>query len=257
MTEKSIVNISKALWAFQQNMPKVVKDKKAYGYKYADLKSIMDAALPILNRNGIIVVQKLGSSIENEADNISVCTTLIHVDSGETIESTISHPILINQGKTKQGKDQMTPIQAAGSVSTYLRRYAISAILGLVTEDDLDGNHPRGNDNGNGQQPKQQPQNQKQQMNDGYRNQQQQQQPGMMSDKQYKMICALANKAWTDENGNKLHYKEVSKKIHEVGERLMLSPTSKEWTIKDASAVIKEIQGIIDGNELPEGFGGY
>ena len=52
--------------------------------------------------------------------------------SGESFETTISADVASNKGS-------MSMIQAVGSVITYLRRYSLSAILGIVTDEDIDG----------------------------------------------------------------------------------------------------------------------
>lgn len=90
--------------------------------KYADLASVWDACRKPLSDNGISITQLLSN------DGIKViCTTVMMHESGEFIGSDFS----------------MTPKddspQAGGSCATYLRRYALQAIVGIAPDDD-DGN---------------------------------------------------------------------------------------------------------------------
>ena len=43
------------------------------------------------------------------------------------------------QSMTQGTNAKMSEIQAAGSIITYLRRYSLSSILGIVTDEDVDG----------------------------------------------------------------------------------------------------------------------
>ena len=54
-----------------------------------------------------------------------------HVETGEKITSRTAIPQGVKLGK-------MNDFQVLGSAITYLRRYALSAILGLVTDKDTD-----------------------------------------------------------------------------------------------------------------------
>lgn len=120
--------ILKGLAQFQASMPVIHKDSSGYGYKYASLDTVVRTILPLLRECGLSYAQPVGG----DGATISV-TTIIMAQDGGTIESTISAPI----GAGKAAK--MSDIQGAGSVITYLRRYSLSAILGLVTDEDTDG----------------------------------------------------------------------------------------------------------------------
>jgi hypothetical protein len=89
--------------------------------KYADLASVWDAIRKPLSENGLAVVQTGIPSVE--ADIISIETTLIH-NSGEFISGIMSAKLVKNDP------------QAVGSAVTYLRRYSLSAIVGVSPEDD-------------------------------------------------------------------------------------------------------------------------
>jgi hypothetical protein len=94
----------------------------AYKTKYATLESVLDATRKGREENALAVVQMPG----NAGPNIAVTTILGH-SSGQWIESTFA------VAPTKYDA------QGAGSVVTYLRRYALMSILGIAPEDD-DGN---------------------------------------------------------------------------------------------------------------------
>jgi hypothetical protein len=90
---------------------------------YATLASALEATKEGRSANGLALVQIPSNGAGN---NISVTTILGH-SSGQWLESTFSvAPLKFDA-------------QGAGSVVTYLRRYAAMAILGIAPEDD-DGN---------------------------------------------------------------------------------------------------------------------
>lgn len=124
-TSTTIGELSKALTAFQKAAPPIPKDKEAnvgsYSYKYADLASIWDKIRGILADNELSVMQS-PSSFQGE----QTLTTMIAHSSGEFVSDTMTLKIV-----------QDTP-QGQGSAITYARRYALSAMLGLVADDDND-----------------------------------------------------------------------------------------------------------------------
>ena len=88
--------------------------------KYADLNDVLEAVVPALNENGIVVLQPL---VNIDGKNF-VKTVLMH-ESGETFESLAE--IFCNK---------QNDAQAYGSGITYARRYALSSICGIGSEDD-------------------------------------------------------------------------------------------------------------------------
>jgi hypothetical protein len=88
--------------------------------KYADLNDVLSAVVPALNNNGIVLLQPL---VNIEGKNY-VKTVLMH-ESGETFES------LAEIFCTKQND-----AQAYGSGISYARRYSVSSICGIGSEDD-------------------------------------------------------------------------------------------------------------------------
>lgn len=113
----------KALAAFQAEVPNIYKNAKGYNYKFADLGEINDIIKPLLAKHGLGYAQPLQGT--------GVTTVLFHVDSGESITSTVEVP----QGVKLNG---MNDFQVLGSAITYLRRYSLSSMLGLITDEDAD-----------------------------------------------------------------------------------------------------------------------
>ena len=89
--------------------------------KYADLGSVWDACRDALHKNGLAVVQ-LSRIHENGAPVL--VTRIIH-SSGQHIEG--EYPLVC--------KDPNDP-QKLGSATTYARRYALAAAIGIIQEDD-------------------------------------------------------------------------------------------------------------------------
>jgi hypothetical protein len=125
-------DLAAALVAFQASAPSINKGRTAliptksggsYSYKYADLSDIWDSIREPLKANNLAVTQSLtgGSS-----GFMGIRTTIWH-KSGQNISDTVDLAI-----------NSRTP-QEVGSQVTYFKRYALSALLGLSTEDDDDG----------------------------------------------------------------------------------------------------------------------
>lgn len=119
----SITNLSKALITFHVKVDKIKKDAKNPFFKstYASLSSILEGINTPLIESGLTFSQF--PTGEN-----GLTTILIHGESGEFIQSTYD---------MKPVKDDP---QGRGSVLTYQRRYALSAVLGLNIDEDDDAN---------------------------------------------------------------------------------------------------------------------
>ena len=126
--EKSntIAKLTSALVKFQAevNNPVNTKVNTFLKNKYAPLDVVLNTVRPILTKHGLSIFQEA----TNEADDkISVITTLFCEDEWLTTE-----PIAVKPEKQNS--------QQIGSAITYLRRYTLSAALGISSEDDNDGN---------------------------------------------------------------------------------------------------------------------
>jgi hypothetical protein len=116
-------HLFKSLAEFQQEVPTIHKATQGYGYTYADLPKIFEVINPLLKKHGLGFTQLI-----NGTELVSI---VFHVESGETIESKTAIP----QGVALKG---MNDFQVLGSAITYLRRYALSSILGIVSDKDTD-----------------------------------------------------------------------------------------------------------------------
>lgn len=125
-------NLFKALANFQQECPTIHKGTKGYGYSYSDLPTIFNVINPLLKNNGLGFTQLVN-------DN-TIKTILFHCETGETLES---ETVIPNEVKLKG----MNDFQVLGSAISYLRRYAISSMLGLVTDKDIDADGEQVNKN--------------------------------------------------------------------------------------------------------------
>jgi hypothetical protein len=126
---ESIKNLAQALLQFHAKMGKISKDSDNpfFKSKYAGLPTILEGIKEPLKESGLVFIQLPSGS--------NLTTILMHGESGEWIESTAElRPV-------KQDP------QALGSAITYMRRYALGAILGLNIDEDDDGNAASGLDN--------------------------------------------------------------------------------------------------------------
>jgi hypothetical protein len=134
-TSEQIDKISPALVKAQGELSHAIKDatNPHFKTKYADLGAVWDAAKPVLKANKLAALQDVVS-----ADGaLGVRTRLLH-ESGQWIEF---DPPMIRLDKPNA--------QGAGSALTYGRRYSLSAALGVVADEDDDGN-AASNGNGSG-----------------------------------------------------------------------------------------------------------
>lgn len=119
-------DLAAALAKAQAVMKHAVKDadNPFYKSKYADLASVAEACREALASNGLSVVQ---GTQKGDGPAIHLDTMLLHT-SGQWMRSTLT------MTPTKQDP------QGIGSCITYARRYSLSAICGIATEEDDDGN---------------------------------------------------------------------------------------------------------------------
>lgn len=124
---EEIAELAKALVAFQGevNNPKNSTANSFFNSKYAPLPDVLNVVRPLLSKHGLCVVQ---SPSNGEGGTIVISTLLLHT-SGQWIEA---DPLVLKPEKTNP--------QGAGSAITYGRRYTLSALLAVCSEDDDDGN---------------------------------------------------------------------------------------------------------------------
>jgi len=127
----TISKIAVALVAAQRDMKTIAKDSQNPHYKsrYASLDGIVEAIRPVLAAHKLAVVQGACDPIldaDGAVAGFTVETMLIH-ESGEWLSNAAVMPLTKNDA------------QGAGGAMTYGRRYGLSALLSLATDDDDDG----------------------------------------------------------------------------------------------------------------------
>jgi hypothetical protein len=121
----SIKELATAMAKAQAEIKAALKDSKNPHFKssYADLTSVWDACRTALTKNGLSVVQIPGF----DANDVWLETMILH-SSGESLS-----------GRYPLRPSQQTP-QGYGSALTYARRYSLAAMVGVVADEDDDGN---------------------------------------------------------------------------------------------------------------------
>ena len=120
-------SLASALLCVQQALQPAAKDGKNpyHATRYATLNSIMASCRELLISHGILLTQMpVVQPVELGQNVLALETRLTHVDTGEYLASTAIVPL-----------PKADP-QGLGSAITYARRYALCAILGIITEDD-------------------------------------------------------------------------------------------------------------------------
>lgn len=121
-----IRELAQALIKVQEQLQPATKDANNpfTKSKYATLNSIMDSCRDALLSNGIWLCQY---PVPTEPGYLGLVTKLTHAESGQWQSSLAVVPL-----------PKADP-QGVGISMTYIRRYALSAMLGIVTEEDTDG----------------------------------------------------------------------------------------------------------------------
>lgn len=117
---------AEALVKVQGEIKSAIKDSTnpAFRSKYADLGAVWEAVKPALQNHGIAVIQTPNFS---EAEGMWLETKILHVS-----------------GESMMGRYPLRPVkqdpQGFGSALTYARRYSLASMLGVVADEDDDGN---------------------------------------------------------------------------------------------------------------------
>jgi hypothetical protein len=122
-------SLAAALVAAQAEMPAVGKDSENPHFKsrFVSLDALIAATRPVLNKHGLAISQL---PVVNDQGEPVLRTTLLHGPSGDRLEG--ETPLYVGRQDA----------QGHGAAITYARRYAWSAVLGIASEEDLDGNTP-------------------------------------------------------------------------------------------------------------------
>jgi hypothetical protein len=119
------ITFAEAFCKLQAQIKPAIKDSlnPHFKSKYADLGAVWEAVKDPLHEHGFAVIQ----SPDFEGENMFLKTTILHVG-GEKMEG--RYPI----------RPSKNDPQGVASAITYARRYSISAMLGVIADDDDDGN---------------------------------------------------------------------------------------------------------------------
>ena len=135
LCSQEITELANAMLKVQATLQPAIKDQDnpLTDSRYAILNSVMDACKDALISNGIWMSQY---PVAAEPGYLALVTKLTHATSGQFQASVLYMPL-----------PQADP-QGYGSAMTYARRYALSALLGMICEDDDDGNAARSRETG-------------------------------------------------------------------------------------------------------------
>lgn len=122
-------NLYAKLLKVQQEIKAVKKEENNpfFKSKYFDINGLLEALKPVLNANGLVVMQPL-TTLDGKP---AIRTIVADPESGETMYEVTTLP------------ENLDP-QKMGSAITYLRRYSLQSFFLLQAEDD-DGNVASGN----------------------------------------------------------------------------------------------------------------
>lgn len=135
MSPSGIEHLTKALSAAQAEIEPAPKNSANpfFKSKYSDLSAVWQACRAALTKQGLSIIQP----VTTENNRVVVCTILCH-SSGQWVASSLA--------LTPKAQDP----QSLGSAISYGRRYGLSAMVGISSEDD-DGNaatHNKEKENG-------------------------------------------------------------------------------------------------------------
>lgn len=135
---ETITELNKALANFHKEVKQPMKDANNpfFKSKYVPLENVVEAIDDVAPKHGLTYSQY---PVTTENGLVGISTVLLH-ESGEFIE--------FPPATTKPDKN--TP-QGVGSALTYMCRYSLSAVFGITSDQDDDGNEASGKSNRNKQ----------------------------------------------------------------------------------------------------------
>ena len=126
MCSPEITELAEAMIQVQQTLSPALKDAQNTftNSRYATLHLVMNACREALLEHGIWLTQY---PVSVEANQLGLVTKIVHAETGQWQASLLTMPLPKNDP------------QGYGSAMTYARRYGLSALIGIVTENDDDG----------------------------------------------------------------------------------------------------------------------
>lgn len=119
---KDKVKLFKAIADFQQEAPVLLRDTDGYGYKYVTFDHIVAQIKPLL--------KKFNLGFSQIVEGRGLTTIIFHTESGDSMEGTAEIPDI--------DMKSMNKYQSFGAGITYFRRYALTSMLGLLSDKDVD-----------------------------------------------------------------------------------------------------------------------
>lgn len=121
-----ITELAGAMLKVQQALKPATKDgqNNFTNSRYASLQSVMSTCREALLANGIWLTQL---PVQVESGNLGLISKIVHAESGQWQSSLLVMPL------------PKSDPQGYGSAITYARRYGLAALVGIVTEQDDDG----------------------------------------------------------------------------------------------------------------------
>lgn len=122
--------LMEAILRVQGELPKVSKSgtNPHFNSKFVTLDALMEAVLPILNKNGLVWLAVPGFTEHEGRYEAILNYGLYHVSTDQSVKG---HMLLLAAKDDPQGQ---------GAAITYARRYALTAVLGITADTDDDGN---------------------------------------------------------------------------------------------------------------------
>ncbi len=123
LSSENVTELAKSMIGVQQELVPALKDgvNDYTQSSYATLKSVMEVCKSILLSHGIWLTQY---PVPVNSGNLGLVTKIVHAASGQWQSSLIEMPLAKSDP------------QGYGSAITYARRYGLSAMIGIITEDD-------------------------------------------------------------------------------------------------------------------------
>lgn len=120
-----MLELLKKIDIIKKEAGKIVKDKENPFFKssYTDVNSLLEQLEPLFEKQGLLLIQPIkGNQVSSE---------IVDLKTGQALSSSLTLP-------------EMTDPQKVGSAITYYRRYTLTSLLALQSEEDDDGNSASG-----------------------------------------------------------------------------------------------------------------
>jgi hypothetical protein len=129
-----IGKLAGALAVAQGEIRSAIKDARNphLGVMYADLAAIWDACRGPLSKNGLAVFQPVMS----DGESIKIKTILAH-SSGQWVSAIFA--VKSGGAGYEKANEKTMPIQRMGAAITYARRYGLSSMIGITSDEEDDG----------------------------------------------------------------------------------------------------------------------